>query len=45
VLKVTSAGNAAEVPDMEHGATLAHWLAGQWEQSEWSGRLHEGVEP
>jgi len=41
-LRTTRLGKLAAVPEIEHGATLAHWLAGQWEQSECAGRLTEG---
>jgi hypothetical protein len=37
LLTVGRQGKAAEIPDTEQGATLAHWLGGQWSQSAWAG--------
>jgi hypothetical protein len=42
-LRATRLGKLAAIPEIEHGATLAHWLAGQWEQSECAGRLTKGA--
>jgi hypothetical protein len=45
VRSVRKVGDAAEVPETEHGARAAHWVTGQWGQSEWMGRPTEGIEP
>jgi hypothetical protein len=42
---VRTVGDAAELLETEHGAAVAHSVAGQWEQSEWLGRLHDGIDP
>jgi hypothetical protein len=45
VLSVRREGNAAEIPEMEQGARLAHSVPGQWGQSECIGRVHDGAGP
>ena len=42
--RVVGEANAAELPDTEHGATVAHWLGGQWGQSVWADRDHADPE-
>lgn len=41
---VSTVGDMAELPETAHGASLAHSAAGQWVQSEWLERFHEGID-
>jgi hypothetical protein len=41
ILSVTEVGDSAMTGEAEHGATLAHSVAGQCGQSEWEGRVQD----